>query len=124
PRQLSPGGHASVGIAHRPEPIARATPAYFKPNPTPFSAFTYSASVQLSPSTSPRMLQGEFGFPALSGASETQIIVEAQTIFDVLANGIYYANLVVIGVPLTAPKDASTQLAPLSQDAYPHALPS
>jgi len=156
PRQLSPGGHASVGIAHRPEPIARATPAYFKPNPTPFSAFTYSASVQLSPSTSPRMLQGEFGFPAfsatpnvsvqvissfgaapmqvhavkieeiagISGASETQIIVEAQTIFDVLANGIYYANLVVIGVPLTAPKDASTQLAPLSQDAYPHALPS
>ena len=34
-----------------------------------------------------------------SGAVETQIVVEAETIFDVPANGIYYANLVVIGVP-------------------------
>jgi len=47
----------------------------------------------------------------MSGASETQIIVEAQTIFDVPANGIYYANLVVIGVPVPSSKGASTELS-------------
>ena len=144
-RQLAPtapGGHASVDIAQGPGQIVRAGAVYFEPNPTPFAAFTYSASVQLSPSTSGRVLQGEFRFPAfsgtpnvsvqivssfgaapmqvtavkieeiagISGASETQIIVEAQTIFDVPANGIYYANLGVIGVPLTPPKEASSHL--------------
>jgi hypothetical protein len=142
PREMSSSGHASVGIAHGPGQIARAAAVYFEPNPTPFTAFTYSASVQLTSSTSARVLQGEFRFPlfsttpnvsvqivssfgaapmqvhavkigeivGISGARETQIIVEAQTIFDVPANGVHHASLVVIGVPLTPPKDASTQL--------------
>jgi len=44
----------------------------------------------------------------VSGAVETQIVVEAQTIFDVPANGIYYANLVVIGVPIIPPTNRNS----------------
>jgi hypothetical protein len=48
-----------------------------------------------------------------SGAAETQIVVEAETIFDVPANGIYYANLVVTGVPVIPPtKENSAKLLP------------
>jgi len=144
PRDVSSGGHASVGIAQGPGQITGAAAVYSEPKATPFTAFTYSASVQLAPSTSARVLQGEFRFPLFSatpnvsvqivssfaaaaapmqvhavkigevvgslGTRETQIIVEAQTIFDVPASGVHYASLVVIGVPLDAPKDASTQL--------------
>jgi hypothetical protein len=38
-----------------------------------------------------------------SGAAETQVIVEAEPIFDVPAGGFYFANLVVIGVPVSPP---------------------
>jgi hypothetical protein len=44
----------------------------------------------------------------VSGAVETQIVVEAETIFDVPANGIYYANLVVIGVPIIPPTNRNS----------------
>ncbi len=44
----------------------------------------------------------------MSGEIETQIIVEAETIFGVPANGIYYANLVVIGVPVVPPTKAKS----------------
>jgi hypothetical protein len=113
---------------------------YFDPNPAPFKAFTYCASVPLGPSTSKRVLQGEFRFPVfsatpnvsvqiissigavpmqvrtlkieeipgISGPVETQIVVEAETIFDVPAGGIYYANLVVIGVPVIPPTKANS----------------
>jgi hypothetical protein len=116
------------------------TAVYFDPNPAPFKAFTYCASVPLGPSTSKRVLQGEFRFPAfsatpnvsvqiissigavpmqvralkieeilgISGPVETQIVVEAETIFDVPASGIYYANLVVIGVPVVPPIKGSS----------------
>jgi hypothetical protein len=116
------------------------TAVYFDPNPAPFKAFTYCASVPLGPSTSKRVLQGEFRFPAfsatpnvsvqiissigavpmqvralkiqetpgLSGRVETQIVVEAETVFDVPAGGIYYANLVVIGVPVVPPVKGSS----------------
>jgi hypothetical protein len=40
----------------------------------------------------------------MSGAIETQIVVEAETIFDVPANGIYYANVVVTGLPVSPPQ--------------------
>ena len=47
----------------------------------------------------------------MSGAIETEIIVEAETIFDVPANGIYYANTVVTGIPVSPPTSANaTQL--------------
>jgi hypothetical protein len=41
--------------------------------------------------------------PGLSGGTETQIAVEAGTIFDVSPGGLYYANLVVTGVPVVRP---------------------
>ena len=51
--------------------------------------------------------------PGVSGAVETQIVVEAETIFAVPANGIYYANLVVTGVPVIPPTKAdSAKLLP------------
>lgn len=123
-----------------PAPGQSMTAAYFDPNPAPFKAFTYCASVPLGPSTSKRVLQGEFRFPVfsatpnvsvqimssigavpmqvralkieeilgISGPVETQIVVEAETIFDVPAGGIYYANLVVTGVPLVPPTKANS----------------
>jgi hypothetical protein len=42
--------------------------------------------------------------PGLSGGgTETQIAVEAGTIFDASPGGLYYANLVVTGVPVVPP---------------------
>jgi carboxyl-terminal processing protease len=53
------------------------------------------------------------GLKDLGRAVETQIVVEAETIFDVPANGIYYANLVVTGVPVIPPtKENSAKLLP------------
>jgi len=118
----------------------RVSAVYFDPSPALFNAFTYCASVLLTPSTSKRVVQGEFRFPAfsvtpnvsvqiissiggapmkvhalkiqetpgISGSIETQIVVEAETIFDVSPGGLYYANLVVTGVPVVPPtKQAS-----------------
>jgi hypothetical protein len=131
---------ASGGDGLAPAPGQGTTAVYFDPNPAPFKAFTYCASVPLGPSTSKRILQGEFKFPAfsatpnvsvqiisstgaapmqvhalkiqevagISGAVETQIVVEAETIFDVPVGGIYYANLVVTGVPLVPPPKANS----------------
>jgi hypothetical protein len=49
--------------------------------------------------------------PGLFGSVETQIIVEAEPIFDGTASGFYFANLVVTGVPVTPPtKSDSAQL--------------
>ena len=42
-----------------------------------------------------------------SGATETQVIVEAEPIFGVPAGGIYFANLVVTGVPVSPPTASS-----------------
>jgi hypothetical protein len=42
----------------------------------------------------------------MSGAIETKILVEAETIFDVPANGIFYANVVVTGIPVSPPPTA------------------
>ena len=41
--------------------------------------------------------------PEISGSTETQVAVEAETIFDVSPGGLYYANLVVTGVPVVPP---------------------
>jgi hypothetical protein len=143
-RQVPTGAYGSDGFASAPGQSPRMTAVYFEPNPAPFKAYTYCASVQLHPSTSRRVLQGEFRFPAfgatpsvsvqiissisavpmqvktlkmveipgLSGPIETQIIVEAEPIFAGIASGFYFANLVVIGVPVTPPtKSDSAQLS-------------
>jgi hypothetical protein len=144
-RRVPTSAYASDSVAPAPGQITRMTAEYFDPNPATFKAFTYCASVQLGPSTSKRVLKGEFRFPAfsatpivsvqivsstaaapmqvydlkieeipkVSGAVETQIVVEAETIFDVPANGIYYANLVVTGVPVVpSTKADSAKLLP------------
>jgi len=46
--------------------------------------------------------------PEISVGTQTQIVVEAETIFDVPANGIYYANLVVTGVPVIPPTNGNS----------------
>jgi hypothetical protein len=139
-RQVLTSAYESGDIAPAPAQVTHATAVYFDPNPTPFNAFTYAGSVQLGPSISKRVLQGELRFPVFSGtpnvsvqivsstaaapmqvyalkieeisgssgAVETRIIVEAETIFDVPANGIYYANLVVTGVPVIPPTNAKS----------------
>jgi hypothetical protein len=43
-----------------------------------------------------------------SGPTETKIVVEAQPLFEVSASGFYFANLVVTGVPVTAPSASSS----------------
>jgi hypothetical protein len=43
-----------------------------------------------------------------SGAVETKIVVEAETIFDVPASGFYFANLVVTGIPVIPPEKSES----------------
>jgi hypothetical protein len=139
-RQAPTSASGNDSFAPPPGQSTRTSAVYFDPNPAPFKAFTYCASVLLSPSTSKRVLQGEFRFPVfsatpnvsvqiisstaaapmqvhalkieeisgVSGPVETQIVVEAETIFDVPAGGIYYANLVVTGVPVVPPTKANS----------------
>jgi hypothetical protein len=47
-----------------------------------------------------------------SGAAETQIIVEAEPIFNVSAGGFYFANLLVTGVPVSPPTESHAQILP------------
>jgi hypothetical protein len=136
--QLPRSASGEASFAPAPEQSVAAA-IYFDANPAPFDAFTYCASVLLTPSTSKRVVQGEFRFPAfsatpnvsvqiissiggapmqvhalkiqevpgISGRTETQIVVEAVTIFDVSPGGLYYANLVVTGVPVIPPPKQS-----------------
>jgi hypothetical protein len=137
-RQAAKGIDESRAFAQAPNQSAPIAAVYFDPNPAPFKAFTYGASVQLAPLTSKRSLKGELRFPLFSaspnvsvqiissaaaapmhvtalkiaeiagasGAMETQIVVEAETIFNVPASGIFYANVVVTGVPVSPPPSA------------------
>ncbi len=139
-RQVPTSIYGSDRFAPEPGQNPRMSAVYFDPNPAMFKAYTYCASVQLGPSTSKRVLQGEFRFPVFgatpsvsvqiissisaapmqvsalkikeisgtSGTVETQIVVEAESIFDVPANGIYYANLVVTGAPVIPPTTSNS----------------
>jgi hypothetical protein len=51
----------------------RMAAVYFDPNPAPFNAYTYCASVQLRPSASKRVLLGEFSFPAFSAPPNVSV---------------------------------------------------
>jgi hypothetical protein len=51
----------------------RMAAVYFDPNPAPFNAYTYCASVQLRPSGSKRVLLGEFSFPAFSATPSVSV---------------------------------------------------
>jgi hypothetical protein len=141
--QVSRSASGDDSFAPAPGQGIRANAVYFDPSPAPFNAFTYCASMLLTPSTSKRVVQGEFRFPAfnatpnvsvqiissiggapmlvhalkiqeiaeISVGTKTQIVVEAETIFDVSPGGLYYANLVVTGVPVVPP---TKQTAPNS----------
>ena len=54
-------------------PTHREGVVYFDPTPAPLKAYTYSASVRLGPSTSKRMLQGEFRFPVFSAPPSVSV---------------------------------------------------
>ena len=41
---------------------------------------------------------------------ETQIIVQAEPLFNLAASGLYYANVVVMGVPVTPPTSNFSEL--------------
>jgi len=146
-RQARSGVDESLGLLPPLDQSMRTTAVYFDPNPTPFKAFTYSASVQLGPSTSKRGLRGEFRFPAFSAAPnvsvqiisaaaappmqvsavkiaeivrasglvETEVVVEAETIFDGPARGIFFANIVLIGIPVTPPGEAEAGSGPIQE---------
>jgi hypothetical protein len=50
--------------------------------------------------------------PGPSGPIETQIIIEAEPIFDGAASGFYFANLVVTGVPVIPPTKSNSAKLP------------
>src|ERR1700745_2083054 len=62
--QLSRSASGDDSLAPAPGQSTRANAVYFGPSPAPFNAFTYCASVLLTPSSSKRVVQGEFRFPA------------------------------------------------------------
>jgi len=60
-------------VAPDPERNRRTAAVYFDPNPAPFNAYVYCASVQLRPSASKRVLLGEFSFPAFSATPSVSV---------------------------------------------------
>ena len=71
--QRSTSAYGSDRVAAAPGQITRMTAEYFVPNPAPFKAYTYCASVQLGPSTSKRVLHGEFRFPVFSATPSVSV---------------------------------------------------
>jgi len=143
-RQIPTSVEANGRFSFPADQSSRATATYFDPDPAPFKAYTYAASVRLRPSTSERIWRGELSFPAFnatpnvsvqiissigavpiqfkslkmvenpgpSGPIETQIIVEAEPIFDGVPSGSYFANLVVTGVPVELPAKSHSAKLP------------
>src|SRR2546430_14106520 len=64
--QVSRSVSGDDSFAPAPGQSTRANAVYFDPSPAPFNTFTYCASVLLTPSTSKRLVPGEFRFPAFS----------------------------------------------------------
>ena len=65
--------YGSDSVASASGQITRMTAVYFGPNPAPLKAYTYCASVQLGPSTSKRVLHGEFRFPVFSATPNVSV---------------------------------------------------
>src|SRR6266700_3453117 len=72
-RRASTGADESYSLVQPPDQSTRATAVYFDPNPTPFEAFIYCASVQLGLSASKKGLKGEFRFPVFSAAPNISV---------------------------------------------------
>jgi hypothetical protein len=81
-----------------------------------FPAFqtTPSVSVQIISSIGAVPLQVKTvkisEFAGRSGSMETQIVVQAEPLFNLVASGVYYANVVVTGVPVTPPTSNPSEL--------------
>ena len=71
--QVSRSVSGDDSFAAAPGQSTRANAVYFDPSPAPFNAFTYCASVLLTPSTSKRVVQGEFRFPAFSATPNVSV---------------------------------------------------
>jgi hypothetical protein len=72
-RQLPTDARGSSSIAPEPAQNLHTAAVYFDPSPALFKAYTYCASVQLGPSTSKRVLQGEFRFPVFSATPSVSV---------------------------------------------------
>jgi hypothetical protein len=72
-RQVPTSAHGSDSIAAEPAQNLHTAAVYFDPSPALFKAYTYCASVQLGPSTSKRVLQGEFRFPVFSATPSVSV---------------------------------------------------
>jgi hypothetical protein len=71
--QVLRSASADDRFAPAPGQSTRVSAVYFDPSPAPFNAFTYCASVLLTPSTSKRVVQGEFRFPAFSATPNVSV---------------------------------------------------
>jgi hypothetical protein len=71
--QLPRSASGDDRFAPAPGQSTRANAVYFDPSPAPFNAFTYCASVLLTPSTSKRVVQGEFRFPAFGATPNVSV---------------------------------------------------
>jgi hypothetical protein len=76
-RQVPISAYGGDRVAPEPDRNPRMTATYFDPNPAPFNAYTYCASVQLGPSSSKRVLQGEFRFPVFSATPNVSVQIIA-----------------------------------------------
>jgi hypothetical protein len=93
-RRTAPtNANGSDGFA--PGQNMRVTAVYFDPNPALFKAYTYCASVQLGPSTSKRVLQGEFRFPVFSATPS----VSVQIISSISAVPLQVKTLKMVEIP-------------------------
>jgi hypothetical protein len=94
-RQVPTSAHGSASIAPEPAQNLHTAAVYFDPNPALFKAYTYCASVQLGPSTSKRVLQGEFRFPVFSAAPS----VSVQIISSISAVPLQVKSIKVVEIP-------------------------
>jgi hypothetical protein len=79
--QIPTSVKAGNRLMFAPDQSSQMTTTYFDPSPTPFKAYTYSASVRLHPSASKRIWLGELSFPAFNGTP----IVSVQIISSISA---------------------------------------
>ena len=94
-RQAAAGVQINDGIASEPGRHLRMPAVYFDPSPAPLKAYTYSASVQLGPTASSRILQGEFRFPVFS----TTPSVSVQIISSISAVPMLVKTLKIAEIP-------------------------
>ena len=94
-RQAAAGAQINDGISSEPGRHLRMPAVYFDPSPAPLKAYTYSASVQLGPTASSRILQGEFRFPVFS----TTPSVSVQIISSISAVPMLVKTLKIAEIP-------------------------